>query len=156
MTSETAQHGTVTGIFLGPAGMVERALAEAGLGLAGDRYHRAAGSGFFFEQEKKGQDITLVEAEALEGLAADTGIELTPEEARRNIVTRGIRLNDLVGKQFRVGDALCFGARLCPPCAHLEQVTRPGVLRGLVDRGGLRADVIAGGEIAVGDAVVVL
>jgi MOSC domain-containing protein YiiM len=109
-------------------------------GVLGDRYGRA-------------RDLTLIEAEALEGLLRDTGIELSAAESRRQVLTRGIRLNDLVGERFTVGGAECVGQELCEPCAHLEGLTRPGVLRGLVDRGGLRADIVRGGRIAVGDAV---
>jgi MOSC domain-containing protein YiiM len=111
-------------------------------GLAGDRYHDAG-------------DVTLIEAEALEGLRGDTGIELTHEESRRQVLTRGIRLNDLVGKRFRVGSVELVGAELCEPCAHLQRLTYDGVLRGLVHRGGLRAEIVRGGRIAVGDPVTV-
>ena len=79
---------------------------------------------------------------------------LAPGEARRNVVTRGIDLNALVGRRFRVGEAECVGRRLCEPCAHLQRLTHPGILRDLVHRGGLRADILAGGAIRVGDAVV--
>ena len=79
---------------------------------------------------------------------------LAPGEARRNVVTRGIDLNALVGRRFRVGDAECVGRRLCEPCAHLQRLTHPGILRDLVHRGGLRADILEGGAIRVGDTVV--
>jgi MOSC domain-containing protein YiiM len=130
---------------------VDKVHAVAGQGLEGDRYF--AGGGTFFEQRKPGQDITLIEAEAIEGLAREKGIELGPGEARRNVVTRGIGLNQLVGRRFTVGEVECVGQRLCDPCSHLERLTKPGVLKGLVNRGGLRADVVTGGRIAVGDAV---
>jgi MOSC domain-containing protein YiiM len=152
------QIGVVEGIYIAgstadmPA-PVEHVRAVAGKGLEGDRYFRGTGDGTFYEPAKEGQDLTLVEAEALEGLAEDSGIALEPAEARRNVVTRGIGLNDLVGKRFTVGEAECIGRRLCEPCSHLERVTKPGVLKGLVNRGGLRADIVNGGEIAVGAAV---
>jgi MOSC domain-containing protein YiiM len=111
-----------------------------GTGLVGDRYGNAG-------------DITLIEAEALEGLRSDTGIELSHEDSRRQVLTRGIDLNALVGKRFIVGTVECEGQELCEPCNHLQSLTKPGVLRGLVHRGGLRADIIAPGRIAVGDAV---
>jgi hypothetical protein len=130
---------------------VEAAAAVAGRGLEGDRYF--VGSGTFFEERKTGQDLTLIEAEAVEGLAAETGIELGPGESRRNVVTRGIGLNDLVERRFAVGDVECIGRRLCDPCSHLEGLTHHGVLKGLVNRGGLRADIVTGGRIAVGDEV---
>lgn len=135
----------------GPMTVVPSAEALAGRGLVGDRYER--GEGTFSDPNGRGNDLTLVEAEALEELAAARGIELAPEEARRNLVVRGVALDGLIGKRFRVGEVECFGQRRCEPCAHLEGLTRPGVLRGLVHRGGLRADVLSGGEIRTGDRV---
>ena len=146
-------------IYVSPAGTVvpkrlEQADAVAGEGLRGDRYFRSgSGSGTFYEPDKVDQDLTLIELEALEGLREDTGIELGAAEARRNVVTRGVRLNDLVGRRFKVGEVECEGKRLCEPCDHLERLTEPGVLRGLEQRGGLRADIVRGGRIAVGDPV---
>ena len=152
------QRGTVVGIHIAPGPeqathAVETATVVAGRGIEGDRYFRAEGDGTFYEPGKDGQDLTLIEAEASEGLAADTGIELDHGEARRNVVTRGVALNDLVGRRFAVGEVEAVGSRLCDPCSHLEKVTQPGVLKGLVDRGGLRADVVRGGAIRVGDEV---
>jgi MOSC domain-containing protein YiiM len=109
-------------------------------GVVGDRYGAA-------------RDLTLIEAEALEALRADTGIELSAAESRRQVLTRGVSLNDLVGERFTVGGVECVGQELCEPCRHLQRLTRPEVLRGLVHRGGLRADIVSGGRIAVGDAV---
>jgi MOSC domain-containing protein YiiM len=125
----------------------------AGQGIEGDRYFRTDGNGTFYEADKSGQDLTLIEAEAIEGLAADTGIALAPGEARRNVVTRGVSLNDLVGRRFTVGAVEAIGNRLCDPCSHLQKLTRPGVLKGLANRGGLRADVVRGGAMRVGDEV---
>ena len=94
-----------------------------------------------------------MEAEALEALAAG-GVDLAPADARCNLVVRSIALDDLIGRRFRVGEVECFGQRRCEPCAHLlERLTRPGVLRGLVHRGGLRADVLSDGEICAGDRI---
>jgi MOSC domain-containing protein YiiM len=95
----------------------------------------------------------LIEAEALEALEREHGISLAAHEARRNVVTRGISLDDLVGRRFRVGEVECVAVELCEPCSHLASLTHPAVLRGLVHRGGLRADVMRGGSIAVGDEV---
>ncbi|WP_207956104.1 MOSC domain-containing protein [Rubrobacter marinus] len=134
----------------GPMTVTRSAEAVAGRGLRGDRYERGAGT--FSNPDGRGYDLTLVEAEALEDLAA-SGVELAPAEARRNLVVRGIELDALIGRRFRVGEVECFGQRRCEPCAHLEGLTRPGVLRGLVHRGGLRADVLSGGEIRLGDPV---
>ncbi len=127
---------------------VESVAAPAGQGLVGDRY--------FLERPEKresGSDITLIEAEALEAFTAETGIALSHEESRRNILTRGIGLNDLVGRRFRVGEVECVGIELCEPCNHLQSLTRPGVLRGMVHRAGLNAEVVTGGTMAVGDEV---
>jgi MOSC domain-containing protein YiiM len=150
------QSGVVEAIYLGPdphepLRSVERVLAVAGKGLEGDRYFK--GDGTFYKPAKEGQDLTLIEAEAIEGLADDTGIELEPGAARRNVVTRGLALNELVGRPFRVGEVECIGRRLCDPCSHLEGLTQPGVLKGLVNRGGLRADIVRGGSISVGAPV---
>src|SRR5687767_3929655 len=150
------QRGTVESIHVAPRAekqtqAVEAVEVVAGRGIEGDRYFRIDGSGTFHEEDKHGQDLTLIEAEAIEGLAADTGIELAPGEARRNVVTRGVALNDLVGRRFTVGEVEAVGNRLCDPCSHLQKLTQPGVLKGLVDRGGLRADVVRGGAIRVGD-----
>ena len=124
--------------------------AVAGKGLEGDRYFDDAGT-YSDDPRSEGRDITLVEAEAVEGLARDTGIELAPAETRRNVVTRDVALNDLVGRQFTVGEAVCVGRELCHPCSHLQTLTQPGVLKGLVNRGGLRADIVRGGQIKPGD-----
>jgi hypothetical protein len=131
-----------------------RAVSEAealeGRGLLGDRYERGAGT--FSNPKGSGYDLTLVEAEALEELDA-LGVELPPIEARRNLVVRGIALDELIGRRFRVGKVECYGQRRCEPCSHLERLTRPGVLRGLVHRGGLRADVLSCGMIRPGDGI---
>jgi MOSC domain-containing protein YiiM len=109
-------------------------------GLPGDRYF---GRG----------DITLIEAEALESFREDTGIEVSHAEMRRQLLTSGVRLNDLLGKRFRVGEVEAVGAEWCEPCAHIESLTYPGVLKGMVHRAGLRADIVRAGRIAVGDEV---
>jgi MOSC domain-containing protein YiiM len=136
-----------------PTHDVERITVLPNRGPEGDRKFRPAEDP---NRPGDGRDLTLVEAEAVEGLAEDTGIVLEPRETRRNVVTRGIGLNDLVGKRFRVGAIECYGVEPCHPCNHLEKLTQPGVLKGLAGRGGLSADVLAGGEIAVGDPVEVL
>ncbi|HEX8741899.1 MAG TPA: MOSC domain-containing protein [Thermoleophilaceae bacterium] len=123
---------------------VERATAVAGRGLEGDRYFHGTGT---FSDWPGGRDLTLIEAEAAEAAG------IAPGDARRNVVVRGVDLNALVGSRFRVGEVECEGLELAEPCAHLERLTRPGVLRTLAGRGGLRAAIVSGGEIAVGDAV---
>ena len=141
--------GSVAAILIAPAAAsplerVGSAEALPGRGLAGDRYASAAGT---FSGPGRGYELTLVEGEALDE------IELPWEDARRNIVTTGISLNALVGKRFRVGTVECVGRRLAEPCAHLEKLARPGLLRPLVHRGGLRADILSSGTIAVGDEI---
>ena len=148
--------GRVEAIFVAErAGTRPESISEAeivpGRGVRGDRYF--AGEGEFSHQPGSGRDLTLIEAEAVEALAAEHGIEIEPAEARRNVLTRGVDLNALVGERFFVGGVECHGDRLCDPCSHLEKLTQPGVLRGLVDRGGLRANVLSEGTIRVGDAV---
>ena len=151
--------GTVEAIVIAPEAevamhQVDRAVARAGRGLEGDRYFDERGT--FSDVHGRGYDLTLIEAEVLDTLDLPAG-RLTPEQARRNIVTRGIGLNALVGERFRVGDVECFAQRLCEPCAHLERLTaatgRPGTLRALIHKGGLRADVLNDGEIRVGDQI---
>jgi MOSC domain-containing protein YiiM len=142
--------GTVERIAISPIESklpqpVESVEVLAGQGPRGDRYFVAEPA------ERNGDDLTLIEAEALEAFADETGIELSHDESRRNVLTRGVRLNELVGKRFRVGEVECVGVELCEPCTHLEGLTRPGVLRGLVHRGGLRVNVTRSGTIAVGD-----
>jgi MOSC domain-containing protein YiiM len=151
------QKGTVEAIFISPQAEAIPAAVEAvsaipGKGLEGDRYYDAGGT-FSDNPNSAGRDITLIEAEAVAGLRSDTGIVLAPAETRRNVLTRGLALNDLVGRRFTVGEAECIGRRLCDPCSHLQKLTRPGVLKGLVGRGGLRADIVRGEVMKPGDEV---
>ena len=142
--------GRVEGIFIGPKyelpESVERVRAFAGSGLQGNRY-------FFDGDAPPGRALTLIAAEALAEGAAESGIELGAAESRRNVLTRGIDLNALVGVRFRVGSVECVGVELCEPCTTLEGMTRPGVIKAYVHRAGLNADIVTDGEIAVGDAV---
>jgi MOSC domain-containing protein YiiM len=124
---------------------IPEAEAIAGRGIKGDRY--ADGAGTFSNPHGLGHELTLIEAEEAERIG------LAPEDARRNLVTRGIDLNALVGKNFTVGEVTCVGRRLCEPCAHLQRLTEPGILRKLAHKGGLRADILEGGRIAVGDEI---
>jgi MOSC domain-containing protein YiiM len=130
----------------GPAIELPRATVTPNGGIEGDRY--ANGSGTFYKPGKPGQDVTLVEAEALE----DVG--LSAADSGRNVVTRGIGLNDLVGRRFRIGTAELLGVELCHPCRTLRD--RTGILRELVGRGGLCADVLVAGEFAPGDPIEVV
>ena len=145
----TLAAGTVAAILIAPSAeaplaRVDDAEALAGHGLAGDRYAEGRGT---FSGRGRGYELTLAEAEVLDD------IQLSWEEARRNIVTRGISLNGLVGRPFRIGSVECVGRRLAEPCAHLEKLARPGLLRPLVHRGGLRADIVEGGVIRLGDEI---
>ena len=126
--------------------------AVAGEGLEGDRYFEKNGT----YSDKPGPDrqITLIEVESVEALRRDLHIELDPVNTRRNIVTHGVPLNHLVGKQFRLGqDVVLRGIRLCEPCEHLESLTLKGVRGGLVHRGGLRAEILKGGKLRVDDQI---
>ena len=134
-----------------PMSLVDEAAAYAGRGLEGDRYFNGAGT--FSNPASSGHDLTLIEAEQLEAITLASRHTPTAEDARRNLVTRGIDLNALVGRRFRVGEVECLGRRLCEPCAHLERLTEVGLLRELVHRGGLRADILSDGRIAVGDEI---
>lgn len=124
--------------------------AFAGAGLEGDRY--AAGAGNFSQKPGAGRQVTLVEREAIAAVRAD-GVELADHETRRNLLTEGVPLNHLVGRTFRVGEVVLRGVRLAEPCSYLAGLTRPGVSRALVHRGGLRADVVEGGVLRVGDRI---
>jgi len=135
----------VEAIHLGAEGVrelwaVDEVRAVAGKGLEGDRHFHEQGA-------RPGQALTLVSAENVE----DVG--LAPGETRRQVTVRGVELNDLVGKRFRVGEVECFGVELCEPCSHLEAMTRPGIIKELVHRAGINADIVSGGVIRVGDAV---
>jgi MOSC domain-containing protein YiiM len=144
--------GRVEGIFVTAENgdlpePVDRVRALAGKGLEGNRY-------FFGDGDAgPGRALTLIAAEALEGPERDTGIVLGAAASRRNVLTRGVDVNALVGKHFRIGEIECVGVELCEPCSHLESLTQPGIRKGLVHRAGLNADILKNGEIAVGDPV---
>jgi MOSC domain-containing protein YiiM len=137
----------------GPMQLVEEAQALAGRGLSGDRYAAKAGTFTPRGGSGHGYDLTLIQAEVLDQLSLAEDRRLGYAEARRNVITRGIDLNALVGRRFRVGEVECLGQRLCEPCSHLERLTTMGVLRGLIHRGGLRADIVTDGSIRIGSAI---
>lgn len=148
------QVGQVVALMTAPHGAAD-AIANTSItlrpgGIDGDRYQDGTGT-FSTDPRRVGQDITLIEAEALDELEAH-GVSISPENARRNVVTRGIDLDALIGKPFRIGEVSCFGQRRAEPCAHLERLT-PGTLRPLVHRGGIRADILETGTISLGDAI---
>jgi hypothetical protein len=143
--------GTVEAIFVAPeagapAQGVEQAAALPGLGLEGDRHVSGAGT---FPSGLPGSALSLIEAEVCESFTPP----LDPNEHRRNVVTRGIALNDLVGHEFRIGSVRCRGMRLCEPCTVVQRYASRSVLRPLVHRGGLRADILENGVVRVGDVV---
>ncbi len=145
--------GTVEYIYIAPTATaptlaVNEALAIPGVGLEGDRY--ALRQGTFFKPEPD-YELTLIEAEAIEALKRDYNVELAPGEARRNLVTRGVALNHLVGRDFQIGEVKAHGIRLCEPCDHLQRLTGRHVIKGLRHRGGLRAQILTQGAIRVGD-----
>jgi MOSC domain-containing protein YiiM len=145
----TAGHagiGVVEALVLAPAAeapvvLVDEAVAIAGRGLRGDRYADGTGT---FASGRPGSALTLIDAAVLDTFGR-------PLDHRRNVVVRGTDLNALVGREFTIGGARCRGSRLCEPCAHLDRLNGGGTLRPLVHRGGLRADVIGGGAIHIGD-----
>jgi MOSC domain-containing protein YiiM/ADP-ribose pyrophosphatase YjhB (NUDIX family) len=156
LSAKTAAPGVVEAIHVAaaaaePVREVEAARAMAGVGLEGDRY--ALGRGHYSPDRRVSRDLTLIEAEVIEDLARNHGIQLAPGETRRNVTTRGIRLNDLLGHRFWVGEVLCEGTRLCEPCQYLTELTGKPLLHALVHRGGLRADIVRGGWIRRGDRV---
>ena len=134
-----------------PPRSVRQASAVQGRGLEGDRYFDAKGT--FSDRPGTGREVTLIESEALAAILAE-GIALGPGAHRRNVVTAGVPLNHLLGRNFRVGEVVLHGARLCEPCAHLARLTDRRTLPALIHRGGLRADIVCGGTIRAGDDIV--
>ena len=126
---------------------VESVRAIAGKGLEGNRY---------FDTGRPEQELTLIEAEALEALLAEHEMDVDAAATGRNVLTRGVQLNDLVGKRFRVGELECRGIELCEPCTTMEARTQPGVIKALVHRAGLNAEILVGGELRPGDPVIPL
>ena len=153
--SEVAETGAVTGIFTASAAGAPSVAHDVcrtvgGSGLEGDRY--ATGEGTFSKPGRNGQAVTLVAEESIAQAQAN-GAEIDATTVRRNVITRGIVLEPLIGHTFAIGSAMFRATRLAEPCAHLERVTRPGVLRAMVHLGGIRADIVSDGEIRVGDAI---
>jgi MOSC domain-containing protein YiiM len=148
--------GVIVSIHVAAAGgapmqSIASAQVVAGKGLGGDRYHDKRGT--YSNHPGCGREVTLIEIEAVEALKRDHGVAIEPGQTRRNIVTRAVALNHLIGKEFTAGAVRLRGVRACDPCAHLENLTSRGVLRGLVHRGGLRAEILTDGLIRVGDPI---
>lgn len=148
-------HGTLAAIYISPKPKQpmqarDEARLVAGRGVDGDRYFQRQGT--FFKEPAPDREVTLIETEAIDIMARECA-PFTAAESRRNLVTRGIRLNDLVGREFQIGTVRLKGLRLCHPCAHLTRLSGKQVLVGLAGRGGLRAQVQNEGTIRVGDSV---
>ena len=134
-----------------PITSVDEVRAVPGKGLEGDRYFSKDGS--FSNNPGGGREVTLIEIEAIEALERDYKYKLNPGDARRNIVTRDVPLNHLVDREFTIGEVRLRGVRVNEPCNHLAGLTDDKVKRGLVHRGGLRADILTEGTIKAGDTV---
>jgi MOSC domain-containing protein YiiM len=134
-----------------PMRSLTEARLTAGVGIEGDRY--AAGLGTYSHRPHVDRQITMIEVETLEALARDRNIVLAPDEHRRNLTTRGVPLNHLVGHYFRVGECVFYGGRLNVPCIHLEAVVGKKVLKPLLNRSGLNCRILVGGTIRVRDPI---
>jgi MOSC domain-containing protein YiiM len=148
--------GKVIGIFItqkkgDPILSLDQVHVLPGLGIEGDRYFDYRHNPEI--DSKAGREITLIEMEAIESMRDDEGINISPEQTRRNILTRGISLNELVDHDFLVGDVQLHGVRLCEPCQYLADRTDQRVLQSMVHRGGLRADVVSAGIIRINDLI---
>ena len=150
MWTGTVESIHVASVAAGPMQAVKQAEAIPGAGLEGDRY--ASKLGTFYKPEPD-YELTLIESEAVEALRRDYEVAMAPGDARRNIVTRGVPLNHLVGRDFNIGHVKIRGIRLCEPCDHLQRVTGASLIKGLLHRGGLRAQILSKGTIRVGDVV---
>src|SRR5262245_1340044 len=132
---------------------VESIVAVAGEGLAGDRYGAGIGAAQFQGRRSPEKEVTLIAREAIEAANDEFNYTIEHLDTRRNLLTDGVPLNDLVGKTFRVGQVLLKGLELCEPCGYLEKRTFTGIKAALKHRGGLRCCIIEGGTIRIGDAV---
>jgi MOSC domain-containing protein YiiM len=149
-------HGELLNIHVAPEAIAAmRPLAEArlvaGVGIEGDRY--ATRGGTFSVRHNIDRQATLIEVEALEALARDHDLELAPHEHRRNLTTRGVPLNHLVGQYFRIGECVLYGGRLNVPCQHLDNLVGKKVFRRLIHRSGLNARIVVGGMARIGDRI---
>lgn len=148
-------NGTVTGIYIasaegGEIRSVEAVDAVPGRGLVGDRYYSLASDD---PEHDPGKELTLIASEGIERARVEKGLELEPGEHRRNLVTEGIDLNELIGAEFTIGEVRLKGVRPNPPCRYLEELTGKKLVKALIDGGGVRAQILAGGTIAVGDSI---
>jgi MOSC domain-containing protein YiiM len=141
----------MTGAAAAPMRRMSAGRLVAGAGLDGDRY--ALGGGTWAQYPELEKQLTLIDRDDVAALAADVGVDLSPGDTRRNLVTEGVDLPALVGRWFAVGDALLFGMKRCPPCAHLERLTGARLVKAMLHRGGINAAVFAGAEIAEGAVI---
>lgn len=125
----------------------------AGRGIVGDRYMLGIEQGYYSEKPEEGRQVTLFESEALEAILRDYKVRMLPEEHRRNITTRGVPLNWLVGTRFRIGSCLVEATRLSVPCRHIEQILDKQVFDPMVHRSGLNCRILVGGTVRVGDEI---
>jgi MOSC domain-containing protein YiiM len=152
--------GQVVGIYVAPSAGAPMeaqtaATVEAHRGIVGDRY--AEGAGSWSANTRVARDVTLIEREAVDavraGLAAG-GVDLREADTRRNLVTVGVPVHHLIGREFRIGDVRLRGVKLSEPCLHLERLLGvPGVREAFVHRGGIQAEVLTDGELHIGDLV---
>ena len=148
--------GIVAGIYIAPAHgelteFVEHVHVIPGKGIEGDRYFNQ--TGIIDPHSKPGRELTLIEIETIEAICHEYGMQITPDQTRRNIVTRGVSLNDLVGHFFSIGNIQLSGIRLCEPCYYLANRTDPRILHAMAHRGGLRAEIISDGIIYLNDII---
>lgn len=146
------RHGHVVDVYIGPEPerpmqRVSEVVAVAGRGLEGDRHFQAISNG------QPTAEITLIESEAIEAATAESGVEIQLEDTRRNIITSGVRLAELLGKRFRVGDAEIEALEPNPPCRHLAELAGKPLLKPLARRGGVRGRIVKGGVIGTGDPI---
>jgi MOSC domain-containing protein YiiM len=137
----------------GPMERVDAIEVVAGEGLRGDRYGAGVGAAQFQGRRKPENEVTLIAREAIDAANDEFNFTIEHLDTRRNLLTEGVPLNDLIGKSFRVGQVVLKGLELCEPCGYLERRTFPWIRVALKNRGGLRCCVLEGGEIRVGDAV---
>jgi MOSC domain-containing protein YiiM len=150
--------GTVVTIYISPARgeptvSVDQVHVIPGKGIQGDRYFSEQGK--VAEGYRPDRQLTLIESEAIEAIRQEDGIPISPGDTRRNIITRGIRLNDLVGYDFYIGKIRMHGIRLCEPCNYLASRTHPQIITSMAHRGGLRAEILSDGMIHINDIIAI-
>lgn len=148
--------GQVAAIYIGPEPEgpmkpVTSVQAVVGGGLEGDRYFQ--GDDVSPEDRDPTREVTLIETEGIAAARAESGLEILPEDSRRNVHTRGVRLDDLLGRRFLVGEVELEGLEPNPPCSHLQRLAGKDLLKPMIERAGIRARIVAGGTISEGDAV---